>query len=290
MSLVLPKYNHSCVVADLPNAGMCNLLLIWAKAYVFSELNNMPLYVLGWNRIRLGPWLRRENSKRYYGKYFKRNTCHLKYYFIRHVNKRLIIEEPELRKLNVAKSQIYVFKEVPNKIDYFKDLREHRLLVKSGFFDMIKKKYKISSTSTSKVIGVHIRRGDFKIVKSSITPASYFINVINKVRSHVSATVPVTVVSDGSSRELSEVLEMTNVSLFQSGDDLVDLLTLSQCDIIIPSKGSTYSLWASFISEADIILPSNHENGRIRLDTENELLGIFEGSISQFQSRVGTVI
>jgi hypothetical protein len=54
------------VVADLPRAGLGNILFVWAKALIFSRLNNLPLEIIGWDKFKLGPWLRGERSKRDY--------------------------------------------------------------------------------------------------------------------------------------------------------------------------------------------------------------------------------
>ena len=59
------------VVCKLPSAGLGNQLFPLMHAMVFAELNNLPLTVTGYHRIKIGPYLRGEKSKRSYKGYFK---------------------------------------------------------------------------------------------------------------------------------------------------------------------------------------------------------------------------
>lgn len=271
------------VLADLNTAGLCNLLLVWSKAFVFAYVNGLPLYVHGWGNIRIGPWIRREKSKRFYGRYFHRNTCHIKHAIICKFNQSALEYEPMLEMMRSSRRKAYIFNTVPNKGDYFLGLREHRERIVSGFLKMLKSQYINNSYARHKKhIGLHVRRGDFKIVESSVTPLSYFINVVNEIRSIYQSNIPVTIFSDGDESELTDLLDLTNVELYQSGVDITDLITLSKLSIIVPSPGSTFSLWAGFISSADIIVHDGYNNGAIRSTDVSEKNGLFEGTISDY--------
>jgi hypothetical protein len=51
------------VVIDLPKVGLGNKLSIWARGYLFSSLNKMPIFVLGWLSLSIGPWIKFEKKK-----------------------------------------------------------------------------------------------------------------------------------------------------------------------------------------------------------------------------------
>ena len=110
-------------------------------------------------------------------------------------------------------------------------------------------KYK---SEKSPVIGVHIRRGDF-VKNGSAVNLDYYIQVIKTIRFINGNNLPVTVFSDGHRAELNPILQLNNVEIFDSKDDLIDLLTLSKSKILITSIGSSYSYWAAFMNNGVVI-------------------------------------
>ena len=63
--------NNSIAYCKLPRAGLANMLLTWAEALVFSKNHSIPIISKGWYKIKIGPLIRRERSKRFYWNYFK---------------------------------------------------------------------------------------------------------------------------------------------------------------------------------------------------------------------------
>ena len=255
---------------------MCNRLLVWARAHVFAELNDLSLFTHGWKNFRLGPLLRGERTKRLYGSFFSVKTCKFKYAL---KSKKSIVFEPPIEKLKESNTnQTFVFNTLPSKKDYFESLRVHRGIVKQGFYDMVANEIhdQIKAYETF-TIGIHIRLGDFKVGKLN-TDLSYYKNIAIQLNEYYNSKVNLVIFSDGHQEELAEMLELPNTTIFQSGNDLVDLIQLSKCNVIVAAPLSTYSYWAGFISEADIVLPEDYDNGRIR----SKEIGSFEGSIQGF--------
>ena len=62
------------VICKLPRAGLGNQLFPLLKAYTFAQLNDLPVIVINYHQIKVGPWLRREKNKRYYDEYQKKFT------------------------------------------------------------------------------------------------------------------------------------------------------------------------------------------------------------------------
>jgi hypothetical protein len=58
------------VICKLPKAGLGNQLFPLMKAYVFAHINHLPVTIVNYRQLRLGPWLRGEKNKRIYNGFF----------------------------------------------------------------------------------------------------------------------------------------------------------------------------------------------------------------------------
>ncbi len=262
------------VYAKLPSAGLGNLLLVWANALVFSEINKLPLFVTGWGQIHIGPWLRHEKKKRFYGGYFLQKNLLVRIFMIFKYTitpKSSVLSDPPLKKISISengKSEIYFYSKVPHWSD-FSQLKEHKLLIKNALFNMLKKQhFEQLNNSITPEIGIHIRLSDFKesrpgeslFTAGAIrTPLTYFIEHIKNIREKEGKELHVTIFSDGHKHELEEILNINNVSLAENQSDIVDMLLLSKSKYIIPSAKSTFSYWSAFLSDAEIIFHPCHE-------------------------------
>lgn len=276
--------------AKLPKAGLGNMLLVWARALVFAHLNGLPQLTPNWTHIKIGPILRRERSSRLYSGYFK-DLSHVNYakqVFILRTYKH--VAEPAIGSLpdGQISRKLFVFKEIPHWADYFKDIKGYRDLIKSNLISMLSEQSRMSlSKLKPPVIGVHIRRADFRDLRAGEdfskvglvrTPLSYFKNMINSIREIHGNCLPVTVFSDGHDSELGEVLDLPDVSRCPPNTDIVDLLLLSKSKLIITSAGSTFSYWSAFLADAPVVLHWEHVHQSIRPEEINRTW--FEGGVS----------
>jgi hypothetical protein len=266
-----------------------NQLFPLMKAVIFSKLNNLPIIIVGYNRLSIGPYLRRERSKRNYSGYFKfeRNSirhCYdrLKVFFLLKTKKCSYEVAIRTYSSELSNGRVFVFSEIPKFTDYFKDLKEHRNLVIDVFFEIVTDEVKLQITSLQNpTVSVHARLGDFKRLKPGDdfskmgvvrTPQDYFIALIKKVREINGSLVSVSVFTDGSKAELRDILSVECVALVNYKNDLLDLIALSKSRVIITSAGSTFSFWAGFLSDAAIIIHPDHIYECIRgLDAGNQL-------------------
>ena len=117
------------------------------------------------------------------------------------------------------------------------------------------------------LIGVDVRRVDFRElvegeefadVGSVRTPLEYFVTVISNVRACAGWVIPVAVFSDGSDNELASVLALENVHRVPPMTDVGHLAFMARAEVIVASAGSTFSMWAGFLSEAALILHPDH--------------------------------
>ena len=268
----------SVVHCLLPKAGLGNQLFPLMKAYTFGVLNNLPVIVTGYHQVKIGPYLRREKTKRNYHNNFSFEKSiwgeWLDRRRVRDINFKIIGESPLERIVNLEENVIYRYSQLPHWTDLFAGLREHRTLVKEILTNKLGEKIKKKVQELkSPCIGVHIRMGDFKKLKegedfrkvgATRTEESYFIEKINQIRQINGSCLPVAVFTDGYRSEFSQLFNLPEVKLVEGNPDIVDLIHLSKSKVIVASANSTFSYWAGFLSEAPIILHPDHLHAALR--------------------------
>ena len=285
----------SIVVCKLPKAGLGNQLFPLMKAIVFADLNGLPLIVTHYNRLKIGPYLRRERSKRYYKGYFSFQKTMIgeqidKWKLFRYKNYEQV-NEPAVEVINAPASgnRKYFFTVMPNWVNYFDQLKQNRQLVIELFWKTLSKHViEKFSRQQKPCIGVHIRMGDFRKLKEGEdfskvgavrTPEKYFIDIIHAIRRIHGTALPVSVFTDGYKHEFSELFKIDNIHIVDGNADIVDMLLLSKSSIIITSAGSTFSYWAGFLSSAPLIMHPDHIHQPIRPDSVAAT--IYEGPFTE---------
>ena len=264
----------SLVYPILPRAGLGNMLLIWARAAVFSHLNNFPMIAPNWAKLRLGPYLRGERDKRNYQSFFRTGSYIPKWYclpeFLYLKSNSVFNPIPELLETDQAQKNIlYVFEGVPVWETCFMEIFRYQPVVKQQLVDMLSLSIQREfQAQQAPVIGVHIRMGDFKVqepstelTKESVhsrTPLKWFIEQIKFIREIANYNLPVTVFSDGHDAELTEILSLPNISRASKNSSIVDILTLSKSKLLKTSSRSTFSAWAAYLSSNSTIWHPAH--------------------------------
>ena len=281
----------SLVICKLPKAGLGNQLFPLMHATVFAKINNLPLMVIGYHQFKIGPYLRKEKSKRNYKGFFKfeKNIFSAFYDELKVKNilkKNEVIYEPQLD-LSVDQNikKVFFFEKMPTYHDYFIHLKPYRNLVIKLMSELITDEnvVKVKDIHNDE-IGVHIRMGDFRKLNVGEefkgghvrTPESYFINIINGIRNLIGDEIKVNVFTDGYKNEFETIFNLKNIEIVEGNNDLVDMLLLSKSKIIVISTGSTFSYWAGFLSDAPMIMHPDHIHARIRSINNND--NFFEGS------------
>ena len=243
--------NRGYVFVKLPKTGLGNMLLVWARGYVFAHKNQLPFFTSNWWSIRPGVWIRNEKRKRFYWGYFKNDSLinKLRLYFIKRGNQLFI--EPS--KPNISGKFLYQFSTCDTDGDYFKSLKPYRTEVKKALYALLTNKIRRQLDNANvPVIGMHIRRGDFKL-GSALTPLQYFIDCLQAIRRVAGTDLPATIFSDADEDELKEILRFPGVNLSNQKADILDILLLSKSKICILSISSTFSFWAAFLSDGVIL-------------------------------------
>ena len=274
------------VHCKVPRSGLGNQLFPIVKAHVFGALNNLPVVVTGYRQFKVGPYLRREKSKRNYSNYFKFQKNIITAWFeqqsIHALTKKGLVTEPRVDRLNEGekKNGVYLFSEHPHYHDYFTGLRENRDEARKHLLSILRKEI-VDDVASKKapVIGVHIRMGDFRKLKegedfsqvgATRTPENYFIDCIRQIRSINGSCLPVSIFTDGYRHELENLLALENIEIVEGNKDIVDLLLLSRSKIIVTSASSTFSYWSGFLADAPLIMHPDHIYASIRPAEVNE--------------------
>lgn len=259
------------VYIKFPKTGLGNLLLVWARGVVFAKMNDLHYDTSSWWGLRWGALLRREQKKRLYWGYFnetsflKQIQLLLKYRF-----GKTIIEPPlQIVSGNMNKDDLYVFNKVISENDLFGQLRDHQSLIVTEMEKIITPRIKkILLKYQPPVIGLHIRRGDFKI-GNPITPNEYFIKGINMIRSVAGSNWPVTIFTDANKDEIEDILLLPEVFIAKEKPDIVDIILLSKSKVMLLSQSSTFSYWGAFLSDSIVIRPYNDWQPLIKNDNSN---------------------
>lgn len=274
--------SSSIVWCDLPRAGLGNQLFPLLKAYVFGNMNKIPVVVTGYHQLKLGPYLRGERTKRNYSQNFKfqKNILGLINDTIAMSLRRRVggyqqVDEPDLtNRWSDSRKTIFRFSKIPHWKDFFAGLRENRSTVVDLFWGLLDERIKQAAFNLpAPIIGVHVRLGDFrrlladedfKKVGAVRTPTEYFANMIKGIREKHGVELPVSIFSDGYEHELSPLSSLVNTNLISGNRDILDLILLSRSKIIVTSAGSTFGYWAGFLSNAPIIMHPDHINAPLR--------------------------
>lgn len=242
------------VYVQFPKAGLGNMMLTWSRGYVFSVLNNLEICTSSWTKIHLGAWIRKEKRNRLYYRYFIGNSIFQKVRFLYFKLTRKLVVEPKVEILEqIEGNTLYKFNKIFTDYDFFKEVRPHKGIIKTGIDNLLHPTLKKQFNEYPKpIIGVHIRRGDFKR-GSTITPLVFFIDVINALRSETNEILPVTVFTDAEIWEIEDLMKLDNIYLSPPKHDILDILLLASSKIVVLSIGSTFSYWAAFLSEGKII-------------------------------------
>ena len=250
------------IYCRIPKGGLGNKLFVISNALIYSKLIEARLVFIKSVEFKIGPYLREEKNKRRYKNFFKFKSRFLFVPF----NKNGIFKEPDFN-LKYNDGSIFLFSNLPHWSKYFDKIREYRDLCLHEIFNSLSDSIKLKIQSLDKIdVAVHIRLGDFKKLQNSDdfskvgstrSPREYFLNNINSIKT-LNPEYKFFIFSDGYEAELDWILKEKNIFFYESINDIVDLYQMSKSKILITSAGSTYSYWAGFLGECQIIQHPDH--------------------------------
>ena len=235
------KYAYPLVGAT----GLCNMLYPWGRAVVWARDNNAKVIAPNWVQFRrLGVWIRREKDKRTYINQFTNDG------YVTGIKKWWLLKT--LPQIGECDTQ-----EDGNRIRVFSGREEH------GWMEPIKHEAAYLRCELKRIvnkhilqklealpkdfIGVHIRRGDFKL-GDEMLPARFYLTAIERVRKDFGNALPVLAFSDGTDAELSFLSTIPRLKRMPTAPAVQDLLALSMATTIIGTNHSTFSYWGAYLS------------------------------------------
>ncbi len=253
MKYVYPKFSsYEIPGLRIGGAGLGNLLFIWSRACVEAKKNNAKLLWPTWPSLKVGPWIRREKDKRFYGDVFCNNNKHiggLRKYWILSTHRRV---------KNFADGDgVLLYSDMIMK---FQELLAYRELLQELITVNLKKKgQKALQFDAKKAINVHVRLGDFAVDTKGLSEGKnnvrielpWYCHVVQRIRDVV-GEVPVNVFSDGYDEQLADLLAMPNVKRVTFGNSIGDIVALSKSPVMIAS-GSSFSMWARFLGNSSSV-------------------------------------
>lgn len=243
------------------------MLMIWARGLVFARLNGFNLATSSWWGFRWGALIRREQKKRLYWKYFVETPLYLQLLSRLQWRYKKIIVEPPIEKITdttLHDKTLFLFNQVMPDYDLFGSIKNYHGIIATELFQALHPSRKELLTKFEQpVIGIHIRRGDFKL-GSTLTPVDFFIDGINIIRQVLGECLPVTVFTDADMDEMGGLFLLPSIKLAEEKADILDILLLSKSRFLLLSAGSTFSYWAAFLSDAFVIRPASDWLGKIR--------------------------
>ena len=267
------------------------MLLLWARAIVFSRLNNLELITSGWFGFRWGALLRREKKTRLYWRYFRESSVIKKVRFKYLLRFSKVMVEPKVEMLPenlTSDNTVYLFNKVMTDHDLFGPLGSHIDLIREELLKLLHpSKQTLLQKFVRPVIGVHIRRGDFNL-GSTVTPLSFFIEGIKIIREEVGEEWPVTVFTDADKVEIADLFNLPLVKLAEEKADILDILLLAKSKVLLLSATSTFSYFAAFLSNAFVVMPANDWLGSIK-NNAVEKDGYFEMKW-QYDDEISTAV
>lgn len=287
MIYVYPKFSKNEIPGiRFGGPGLGNLLFIYSRALVFAHEHKYKLIWPTWPSLKIGPWIRHEKDKRFYGDLFCNNIN-----AVDGINKEKLL----LFSHKIPVSEWNAQEQYPDKTvieyDFFKmsfdELKNYHKLIRNNIIRILKPKSKqYRRDDFHETINVHIRLGDFSKSSDRLSNGAnntridigWYKNIILKVRDCIGTDIKVNIFSDGSEEELQEVVSLPNVERKFYGNSIADIMALSESPLMIAS-GSSFSLWARFLGQGcsisfpgqikDHVLIRNNEKFEIEL-AENE--------------------
>jgi len=265
--------------------GLGNMMLPWARSYIWCKDNNATMIAPIWRRLRLGQYLRKEADKRQYHRLFTNDG------YLRgparawRLNTWKRVKEETVQSQPTLDRTVVVFHGVQ---PYFAPIRSRSLEVRAELLRICKphtlKQVPVSPLS----IGLHVRRGDFsasgdgtilrKGGENYRIPIEWYVEALRLLRANL-GNLGAVVASDGTPDELKPLLLEPDVDLLPRAEPIADMLALSTCAALVAS-GSTFSMWASYLGQVPTLWFPGQRRQLVLADESDQLEPEWESSVA----------
>lgn len=245
--------------AKLGRFGLGHSLLAWARCYLWTRDQALPMLAPRWRQLRLGPYLRGERDKRQYQAFFHypgyvrglRRAAWLA--LARSVN----VEDRRVGGESPLRPELVVFRnDRENNTRYFRELFGRHEELRAELFRVTRPEHHPARPPAS-FIAMHVRRGDFQQVSeeqlrsgegNARLPLHWYVAMLRGLRHHLGEGVSAVVFTDGSAEEVGALLAEPAVSLAPQRSAIHDLLSMSQA-LVLAGSASGMTMWGSFLGQ-----------------------------------------
>jgi hypothetical protein len=249
----------------LMKAGLGNMLIPWAKCYLWCRDNDARMIAPFWTKLRIGPYLRGEKDKRDYQRLFKPGVgiSGLRRMYLLAATGRC----PEgSYDTTIAKGSAFTV--LFSGMEDFDRLVGRHDEIRQALTAMTRPEF-VPQKPARPYIGVHVRLGDYpspangaEATWTSRLPLDWYVAAVLEVRRTTGCDCDVIVFSDGSDDELGDLLKLPAVRRSQYKESISDILGLSQAAVIIGSC-SSFSMWGAYLAQTFTIWHQGRIPGKI---------------------------
>jgi hypothetical protein len=249
----------------LMKAGLGNMLIPWAKCYLWCRDNNARMIAPFWTKFRIGPYLRREKDKRNYQRLFRpgQGIGGLIRLYLLATTQKCAIEQFDGVAISGRPATV-IFSDMES---FYTIVGRHEE-IREALTIMTKPQF-VPKRPEKPFIGVHVRLGDYAIPQNgaevpwtSRLPIDWYVAAVHEVRKTAGCDCDVVVFSDGGDDELGDLLRLPAVRRSQYKESISDILALSQSAAIIGSC-SSFSMWGAYLAQTFTIWHQGRVPGKI---------------------------
>lgn len=244
MAVIYPSLsNRDLGVFRIGGAGLANNMFVAARAVLLTRRLAGVMLRPTWERFGVGQFIRRERDKRLYRGLFRRDSLMNTLY-----KSTIIRYKRFVRENDICDASRYI--KVEGLGSYYKDIIEGYDIVR-GYFEsnILPSAIARVPKDLSAYIAIHIRLGDY--LPELRVPLQWYIDMVNLINEkckmkgmHASFIL----FSDGSDKELKDLLDMENIHRAKYGNAIADIVAISRCRALIGSD-STFSGWGAYLGQ-----------------------------------------
>lgn len=253
-------------------AGLGNRLFPWARAKIFCRINGARLLSPRWCQFRIGPLLRGGIDLGTFHRQFLlmqnfrggREYIHGFERLKARIYSTVTLEPSNFRDRLDNDSETSLIVTFQGDRDRFQSLHGFEQYIFDEILAMTRRRWLMLAECLDQVcIAANVRCArDFRDPdlpdpsKPSVpirTPLRWFLETVRIIRRQCGFQVPVVVVSDGTTKELADLLSMPEVRFVRPGCAISDLIILSRSKILLASGGSSFSAWAAFLGKMPVV-------------------------------------
>ena len=279
MKYVYPKLSeHDLGFIRLGGAGLGNILFAYARAEVYARDTGCSVIWPTWASLKLGPYLRREKDKRFYGDLFQNREGAVdglyKLYLLL-TSRKVKEKDRDSAAEGGAKNTVIEFTGFDGCFEEI--LYDYAYIRERIILNLRDKNRRALEKNWGAAVGIHVRLGDFTRASEeevrqgrhdSSLPIEWYVKILQQIREYAGFEVPAYVFSDGEDAELAPLCDLEQVERVTFGTSIGDILALSRFPLLIAS-GSSFSMWARYLGRNSCICYQNQRKQQILTKEED---------------------